>query len=411
MDRMSRDLREAFDRQQAAMGSLAGARERVMSGALASRDTGGRRPLRLAGGVVAVLLAAAIVGTLVLTRSGGRAHQAVPAATATPSPASSATPAHLTHALDVPATQPVILFPDGTDPAQLDGVSWDGRSSGRVGPMDPSYPGIVQNPAGTLYQSGQDVRDRSGRVVERTANAKAGIGTWADDGQHYCQVTSPTPPATGSVPGTLAIGAPGQPLRTVAQVGTVGQQTFVSVDACSVLSDRAVVAQSGGQGVSTVQVWVVQLSTGRVIWAHSYPNTGSATVEVRASRDGQYVAEVSAPFPAGSGPASTTIVGPDGNPVTHVAGGVEAFSWDGTLAVEGTSPGAVSVVRWRDGGVVWTGPAGRTVTSALAEPGGQRIAVALWDPTRGYVRGYPPVDVYAVGPDGQARLLLQDVTL
>ena len=428
MDELSRELREAFDRQQAALGSLAGARERVIRAALAQPEDISPRRLQLAGGVVALLLAAAIVGTMmVLARSHGGvqparapvAPTAAPAPTPveTPVPTPSVSPAgtHLTQPLSVAPTVPVILFRDGSDPSQLDGITWDGQASGRVATLDP-HEGIYANPGGTLYATMQDVRDRSGTIVVPAENYKAVGRFWADDGRHYCRVShASTVPPPGGEPASLQIAAPGEQTRQVAQIGTVYEQAGVSVRACSLEQDRAVVVQAGGQGVSDRQVWVVQLSTGRVLWTRSYASDGSRTVNVRASRDGQYLAEVTGTCcqQGSAGAASTTVYGPTGSVVGHVDGSVAAFSWDGTLAVRASAPsnGVVSVIRWRDGVVLWTSPDGLTYSDSLAEPGGQHLAVSLRDPAIPQTSGFPTVDLYVVGSDGQAHRLLHDVRL
>jgi hypothetical protein len=46
----------------------------------------------------------------------------------------------------------------------------------------------------------------------------------------------------------------------------------------------------------------------------------------------------------------------------------------------------------------------------MPEPGGQRIAVSVSDPQHPQTGGgFPPRNVYVVGPDGQAVELLTDV--
>jgi hypothetical protein len=77
--------------------------------------------------------------------------------------------------------------------------------------------------------------------------------------------------------------------------------------------------------------------------------------------------------------------------------------------VQVADSGAVSVVRWREGTVLWSGPAGAGYYDAMPEPGGQRIAVFLLDPSHPQTGGWPPRNVYAVGPDGKAIQLLTDI--
>ncbi len=171
------------------------------------------------------------------------------------------------------------------------------------------------------------------------------------------------------------------------------------VAACSIGKDRAVVVQGTATGVA-VQIWVVQLSTGRIQW--TLPNSG----DIRTSVDGQYIAEVS------SNQATTTIYDASGAVLRHVNGAVDAFSWDGSLAVVGNfNNGPVSVVRWRDGTVVWSGPSDSHYLGAMPEPGGQRIAVTVSDPQHPQTGGFYPGNVYVVGPDGNAVELLKNAVL
>jgi hypothetical protein len=422
MDRLHRDLREVFERQQARMGSLAGVRERVMRDALA-REEPRRRPLRLtaglAGGLVAILLAAALVGTLVLSRERARppgGPAATPVATPTPAPVPSATPLHATQPLRAAAADPVLLFRDPTDHSQLDGVTWDGKSLGRVGPA--SQRALFTSPTGSLYASDQQVYDRSGTPVGPIDLSRVSSMAWADDGRHYCRLdhASTLPPAGGE-PATLRVAAPGEAARTVAQLGTVGQEFGVGVAACSVTHDRAVVVQAGGQGTSSTRMWVVQLSDGRVLWSKSFANDGITITHVVAAPDGQTVAEVSYRCCQGDRPSppATTVYDAAGRAVAHLDGAVAGFSWDGSLAVvsaDGATPDAaqVTVSRWRDGSVVWTAPAGLAVTGVAAEPGGQRLAIGLQSQAaQPNQSGFPSADVYAVGPDGRALLLLRAV--
>jgi hypothetical protein len=177
-------------------------------------------------------------------------------------------------------------------------------------------------------------------------------------------------------------------------------QASAGVAACSIEKDRAVVVQGTPIGTAT-QVWVIQLSTGRVLWTRQ--NAG----DIRTSIDGRYIAEVS--YNQATAKSTTTIYSPTGGVLGHVAGRVEAFSWDGSLAVLGDYGGPVSVIRWKDGTVVWTGPSGEGYLDAMPEPGGQRIAVSVSDPQHPQTGGFAPRNVYVVGPDGQAVELLTDV--
>jgi hypothetical protein len=257
-------------------------------------------------------------------------------------------------------------------------MTWDGRA-GTVAQI--SNAGQYQtgpessNPAGTLFVAFPNIIDRSGRAVAQLTGgpyADQGVGmyfvgTWADDELHYCQVV----PIFGSVPGTLQLTTPGGTPRDVARVGMQSAvENVLNVSVCSVLADRAVVVQVNpysSQGANTpAQYWVVQLSTGRVLWTHDVRSSGLA--HVVASRDGRYVAEVQST-------GATTIYGSTGSAVGRADGSIEAFSWDGSLALVVANGGQASMVRWSDGTTIWTVPPGEGLAGFQPQPGGTSFAV------------------------------------
>lgn len=303
--------------------------------------------------------------------------------------------------LTVSASTPVILFTDAGNSNQIDGMTWDGRA-GKLTEIPSPFQSVCQttgttevcsrppvggsapplssaessNPDGSLFVAFPYFYDRSGRVV---ATLKGGpysdpavgeyfVGTWADDDHHYCQV-QPRFGGAAAVTGTLQLTTPGGAPRDVVHIGSqAASENTLTVGACSVLADRAVLVQAAtsGSGGNTIdQYWVVQLSSDHVLWTRDLRGAGVA--RVIASRDGRYVAEVPT-----SG--ATTIFGPSGSVVGHVSGLVEAFSWDGSLAVVVSSGGA-SVVRWNDGTVVWTVPTGEGLSGFQPEPGGTNFAI------------------------------------
>ena len=382
MDDMRRDVIEAFDKSQAELGDLNGVRERMLRGGYAGRTIRLDKALHLAAGIAAILIAALVIGTFAYIRAVAR-----------PNPAGG---------FHVPATTPLILLHDPATVGQIDGIAWDGRSTRRVG--DGGVDGGTSNPAGTLYATGTDIRDRTGKVVGPLANTppKTARVAWADDEIHYCQVVPAMYGGRGPRNAILQLVAPGGNASNIASIGTYGptQNTPVpTVAACSVENDRAVVSEATVSPGFSVRDWVVQLSTGRILWTHTIKLPGSpAGVGIVATHDGQFVAQsIFSPTSA-----NATIYGPDGLAIAHVAGWVDAFSWDGSLAV--TSPSAtspVSLVRWQDGTVVWTGQAGLPFRTARSEPGGTRIAIGLIanmsaDPTVA-----PTINLYVVSADGR----------
>jgi hypothetical protein len=402
MNDLRREINEIFASQQAQMGDVSQTSNRMMRAAIPARRAN-RQLWTSVAGVAMVLVAAAAVGTAVVIRGlqpkGVITHHPSPTPIATPAP--TPVPTAMSQPLNVPDSTPVILFHDPVDVQQFDGITWDGSARGRVFASSDAAVGFVQNPAGTLFGWTGSIRDRSGAIVASPAvNTKGFAGTWADDGRHYCSMVSKSalPPAGGE-PATLQLTAVGQAPRNVVQVARMYDQASAGIAACSSEKNRAVVVQLTSIGTA-VQLWVVQLSTGRVLWTRP-------SGDIRSSRDGQYIAEIS--YNQATGKSTTTIYSPTGGVLGHVAGRVAAFSWDGSLAVVGDYGGPGSVIRWRDGTVVWTGPTGDGYLDAMPEPGGQRIAVSVSDPQHPQTGGFPPRNVYVVGPDGQAVELLTDV--
>lgn len=387
-------------------------KHRLVRNGLADRRGPIGRRTELAAGIAAVVIAAILIGSFAYIRAVSRPHTVSPPTPSVPRPS----PA-LTRPLNVDPATPVILFNDAGDNYQVDGMTWDGQSGMLTQvPNGGQYPhsGEASNPAGTRFVASPDVLDRSGHVVAELSGhslddlgmGSVFYGTWADDGYHYCQVT-PLVAQGNPVPARLQLTTPGGRPRDVAQIGTQGPSGMtLTVTACSVLADRAVLVH---REMDFIQYWVVQLSNGHVLWTHNIQSTcpppvgstvgGCGLSNVVASRDGRYVAEVpptNSAFiyrPDGSkaevlpiGPS--TIYGPNGSPVGSVDGSVWAFSWDGSLALVMASNAGrarVSVIRWIDGAVIWTAPDGKKIWGFQPEPGGTSLAILIADPS-----GYGP---------------------
>jgi hypothetical protein len=310
----------------------------------------------------------------------------------------------------------VILYHDPGNADQVDGVTWDGASSGRVVATG-GRNGLVPNLSGSLYAAYADrgIYDRTGALLVRPfGGTQQDFGTWADDGRHYCQMVATSGFLTA--PATLVLGTAGQQARSVAQLGPIGSGSGAAVAACSIERDRAVVfgmERIGDNFVPTL--WVLRLSTGGLLWKRTYPvPQGPPTLDIVASRDGQYIVENRYDY-VGASPAFTaTVLDANGSRLRRIDGEIRAFSWDGSLAVL-NDLNHPSVIRWLDGHVVWTAPGGVGYYEAFPEPEGRRVAIAVltsyvqtclrlvchsWPP------GQPPQDLYAVGPDGPAAELL-----
>jgi hypothetical protein len=264
------------------------------------------------------------------------------------------------------------------------------------------------NPAATLFATSTEIRDRSGQLVATGSyGAEFFGGTWADDEQQFCQMAPFDHLGPGGVPATLQIVTPGQAPRSIVQIGRIYEQVVTRVAACSVLADRAVVVQ-GYSGAGTAQYWVVQLSTGTILWTHKFAVSHSPEAVV-ASRDGMYVAEIVSTGQLPITGAGSTIYGPDGKLVAHLADWVEAFSWDGSLAVtyQAWVPGKVRLVNWRNGSVLWSAPAGYALQGSAAQPEG--MSMAIWIITVGQLSTAGPyqADLYVIAHDGQVVSLVR----
>jgi hypothetical protein len=397
MDDLRPEIHEAFADQQSKLGNLADSRERLVRGALAARNVHREGRTQLAAGVAALVIAALVIATFAYVRNGVGATRHGP-----PVPASSPTP--LSRPLSVSNDTPVILYSDPVNEAQVDGITWDGKQKGKV-----AWPAkqATANPPANLFATAAEIRDRSGAVVA-TGNfyGKSFIGTWADDGQHFCLMVPAGLPGPSGVPAILQLVLPGQAPRTVAQVGRMYEQVITKVFACSVRKDRAVVFQSFGNSPAAAQYWVVQLSTGKVLWTHTF-NPSSATLVV-ASPDGEYISETSV---AQANPGSA-IYSADGTHLAQLSASVDAFCWDGSLAVTngGNVSQPVTVVAWRSGNVLWSGPAGYILSRVEPQPDGSSLAIWISAPTQLTYASGPHADLYVIASDGHVIAHVRDTT-
>src|SRR4029077_6947567 len=305
MDDLRRDVNEVFEKGQAGLGDLTGARERMIRSALAARTSERGNRMQLAASVATILIAAVVIATFVYVRLGNQPSHGGPIHTPTPVP--SASPPPLSNRLDVPDSTPVILYDDPAKSDQIDGMTWDGKLSGTPG-LGPSLGSA--NAWANRFGSATDITDRTGRVLGTGHfGAKGFAGTWADDGLHFCLMVPIDFLGANGVPGTLQLVTPGGAPKVIAQVGRVYEQATLLVAACSVRHDRAIVVQTYGNSPGVAEYWVVQLSTGHVLWTHKF---GIANpVLVVASPQAQYIAESQVAVGG-----TTTIFGVDG---THLA--------------------------------------------------------------------------------------------
>ncbi len=326
-----------------------------------------------------------------------------------PSPSVVASPTPISVPLAVSNSTPVIFFRDAANFEQVDGVTWDGVVGSSPG--TPDY--HASNPSETLFGATTEIRDRRGTVVNRGSfGFKSFTATWADDDVHYCLIQPFDYLGADGIPATLVVGSSEGGASPVLQVGKIYEQSNTFVASCSFAGDRAVVVQSGGQGVGVAQYWVVRISTRQVLWTHNFA-TGNAPMVLVASHDSRFIAENSV---TPSGDETSVIYSGDGSRLAQLNASVAAFSWDGSTMVLSSSraPQPAWVARLNDGRVSWAAPTETTayVWRAVAQPNGGGLAIGLADrnpPASAQTTGYPPVDLYVVAADGAVVATLRKV--
>jgi hypothetical protein len=246
--------------------------------------------------------------------------------------------------------------------------------------------GRVSQDGARLLLSDGTTLDRAGHSLAQI-NPRAGFGwRWAEDDAHLCELTVPGYESfTGGVlegpVSLLWVGLDGQ-TRTVALVGSANGQDSVEVAACNSTADRAVVVQSTLVSVpnrntmsaisAAKELMVVQLSTGRFLYRHTYPigqDPLSGTM-VTVSADGTRVAEslhyAALELKLSRDPASPTTIRelPSGQQLGTIdAGVVVTFSGDDSLVLTSTqfpydaarqeAPFLERLIDWKTGVIAW----------------------------------------------------------
>jgi len=423
-DRLRQELIAYFDHEVGR--PPAGIRDRVLhklgQSGVVDRDRMTDRRVRLllqvAGVAGFVIAVAAFAGLLIFTRlhqtptvpARPRASAlpiAPPTAEPTVAPTPAVSPTRVPTAFSAPDSVSAIVFSDPVDRTQKDAIAWDGSGLGRLAADG------APNPAGTLFLTTTSVKDRQGRTVASVTVTGKKPPSWSDDGRMLCRTTPDA--GVGVVSGTpvsLQVSALGGAWRTVGQYGTASENSGVDIAACSTLNDRAVLVGRMYQGPSVRQLWVVQLSTGLVLWSRSFPSGDPTVINVVASRDGASVA-VGRATCCPTSAFTTTVYGPSGGQVGtfdgHAGGWAgTAFSWNGSrmILAAGTDETQVTVVDVHAGTTVWRAPPGLKVAGVVVEPlDGGRLGIALngtgaFAGPDGYV---PAADLYLVDAAGRAR--------
>jgi len=292
------------------------------------------------------------------------------------------------------ATQP----PWNPTDQRLLAVDWQGNPAGTM------YPGstlLQQTPDGSsvLTPDGGSIDVNGAVPAARPAYASTAFA--ADDSRSVCKVVE-----TG--PFWLEAGPLRGPSRRVVLLGSGGGRVGFDILACSMTSDRAVIADNGMGGTAAVRV--IALTTGRLVYQRSY---GAAGVSLISSRDGRYLAEQTTTFDAQGqlATAFTTIRRVvDGRTVARLDNQrVLRFSWDGTrvVTVPILSGSDVTLLEWQTGKVIWRQAGDPAMVGrpafAMSQPNGTAMAIGVG----GADRSGALDQLWIVAADGQATQVVK----
>jgi len=391
MDELHSEIREAFEKEQAAHPPTVSLRRNVVQ-AVAAHP----RPapnLQWVAVAAAVLLGLGVVAGLMSSRLAHR--PAVPGN-------SKATP--LADYGPPPAGVPLLYVHDPNNPLWLIGYDWSGTPRGTVKLPGPLGAGesIDMAPDGQQFQV-KGGKGGSGIFLDRLGQQLPGApqpvgfagAIWADDSRHLCS-TSLNPQnnvwfLSWQLPTQAA------QLWAIAQDPNVGQ-TAINVVACSFTNNVAILVRT--TIASPSEIWVVRLSDGKVLSHHTYK--ANLLANVFASRDGAYIAENPAALEPNATPGNAAVIRirrvSDWTQVATVgASMVFGFSGDDSLVLldnpQAGHPFILSVENWASGSALWNDQGTAVGVAIVVEPGGRDFALALFDATD-------------AGPDPMATILI-----
>jgi len=286
-------------------------------------------------------------------------------------------------AIDVPESQPLLLFQAYGD-GRLRGLSWDGAKSGLV-TRSGSFGLQAQSPDGRYVLISGMLTDRGGHSVGPFPwQEKDMTATWSPDDTAMCKV-----PFLGGAgaPLRLEMAPVGQSPRLVARgFGTFHDQSAFPVLSCDPKADQAIVAEFS-QGFQPSQGWVIRISSGAVIGTF----TGGST-PIAATADGSLL------LLANPGAGLTVVQSVNGTALATINGfEARGFSGDGSLLVGTDAQHRAVVLNWRTGRRLWSSSA--ALFGYIPEPNGPHLAVAI-DGSDGSVG-----DAFLIGPSGALKRL------
>ena len=390
------EVRSAFDKEQAASPPASDLRRSIVAATVDRPHHGSN--LQWVAAAAALLITALVILSLLASRVALRSQAP---AHSTPSP--SATAANGDYG-PAPAGLPLFYLKDPRHDGWFVGFDWSGtpRATLKLPTSDQSM-NLAQSADGSFFIYLPGAKGGGGQFYDRLGKPLAGNGgfagaAWADDNSHQCGM------AVDESAGKwiLATQTPGQPAKNVATVAqySAGDQAAVVLLACSFRNDRAVLERIANS--YPTDLWVIQLSDGRVLTHSSYTDNGSQFGQLTASPDGSLVALNSSKAFGGTNWFGPTTIGrvADGSLVAKVDASyaVLGFSTDDKTVLVTTSPwvyGApthLAILALPSGNVLWHYDGPEQFTGFFTHPAGSGFAVMLQDTTQP-AGPHPIVDV------------------
>jgi hypothetical protein len=402
------EVRAAFEKEQDAHPPVANLRPTVLR-SVTARPTRTVNLQWLAAAAV-LLITALVVASLVSSRA---LRNQVPAH-ASPAPTARANGDFG----PPPADVPLFYLKDPDHPGWYVGFDWTGtpRATLKLPPQSDQGLSLAQSADGSFFIYRPGGKGGSGQFYDRLGRPLSGNGgfagaVWADDNSHQCGM------AVDESAGKwiLATQVPGQPAKTVATVApySQGQQSALELLACSFHNDRAVVERIANS--YPTDLWVIQLSDGKVQTHTTYTDNGTQLGPLAASPDGSLVALNSSQAVGGTTQASTptTVVrASDGALVAKLdpSLAILAFSADNKTVLVTTSPWVVNtpahlaVLEIPSQRTVWRYDGPEQLAGFFINPAGSGVGVMLQNPNDP-AGAHPTVDVVILSQNSEPLIV------
>jgi hypothetical protein len=401
------EVHAAFQKEQAAHPAMAGMRRSIVDATMARP----RRELRLQWLAVAAVLviSALVIVTLASSRLAARG----------PAPAhSSPKPVTKVDGDYGPPPAGVALFylKDPDHAGWYVGFDWSATPRATLKlPTSDANMNLAQSADGSYFIYRPGAKGGGGQFYDRLGKPLIGNGgfaaaVWADDNSHQCGM------AVDESAGKwiLATQLPGQPAKDVANVApySAGDQSAIGLLACSYRNDRAVLVRITNS--YPTDLWVIQLSDGKVLTHTTYADNGTQLGNLVASRDGSLVSLNSSQSSGGTssfGP-SQVVHASDGALVAKfdASFGVLGFSADNKTVLVTTSPWVfgspshLAVLAIPSGDILWRYDGPEQLTGFFTNPAGSGFALMLQSPSEP-AGPHPPVDVTIVNQTSEPLIV------